>query len=143
MRGQLILAARPDFIPIEDRLLHAPAFGPSADEQPGLARPGKPALRRIGFVLSRHVRRPVVSVDRLESGSYLVRRINRAQVQLIGPVLTKHLVGQAAVAVLKFRWRLWRYFLNKVFTIPEVGDRPLTSLGSDGATFRCELGITL
>src|SRR5439155_14407113 len=33
MRSQLILAAGPDFVAVEDRLLHSAAFGPRADEQ--------------------------------------------------------------------------------------------------------------
>src|SRR5439155_12780665 len=143
MRGQLTLATRPNFVSIEDRLLHSAAFGPGANEQPRLAGPGKPALRRIGLVLGGHVRRPIISVDGLESGSYFVQRINRAEVKLISPILTKQLIGQATVAVLKFRRLLQRNFLNEVFPVPKVGDRPLTSLGSDRSTFRGELRIAL
>src|SRR6266481_47620 len=133
MRCELIFAAGPDFVAIEDRLLHSAALGPGADEEPRLAGPGEPTLRRIRLVLSGHVRRPVVFVNRLESGANLVARINISQTELVRPVLTEQLIGEAAVAVLEFRRRPGRDFLNEVFAVPEISNRPLASVGSDGA----------
>src|SRR5713226_5853294 len=77
--SELIFAAGPDFVAIKHRLLHTAAFGPGADEESRLAGPGEPALRRIGLVLGGYVRRPVVFVDRLQSGADLVARINISQ----------------------------------------------------------------
>ncbi len=87
--SELIFTAGPDFVAIEDRLLHAAAFGPGADEESRLAGPGEPALGRIGLVLGGYVRRPVVFVNRLESRTDLVARINISQTELVRPILAK------------------------------------------------------
>jgi len=53
--------------------------------------------------------------------------------------LAEQLIGQATVAVLKFGRRLRRNALDEIFPIPKIGDRPLTPLGGDRATFRGEV----
>ena len=96
------------------------ALGPGAGEQPGLAGIGKPALRRMGFVLRCNVGCPVVLPDRLERLADVFFGQNVAQSDLVRPALPKQLVGQAAVTMLMFGMLLQIDNLNEILVVEQL-----------------------
>ena len=90
MAGHLVLDAGPDLVAIEDRVVaQVLALRPGAGEQPRLAGPGEPSLRRVGLVLRADVGRPVVSPNGTQRRADGLLGIEMAQPDLMGPALAK------------------------------------------------------